>query len=115
VSWHYSSRYASGQNANYAGNITLMKWNVQGSSNVKIYGLLYDNLNRLKEGVYAEKNSGGSYTASGNYANALTYDRDGNILTPLVQVFRNPLALVFLTIMVCWFNVSDLNPLFPCL
>ncbi|MDX2072150.1 MAG: DUF6443 domain-containing protein [Haliscomenobacter sp.] len=75
------SRYASGQNANYAGNITLMKWNVQGSSNVKTYGFLYDNLNRLKEGIYAEKTSGGSYTASGNYANALTYDRDGNILT----------------------------------
>lgn len=75
------SRYASGQNANYAGNITMMKWNVQGGSNVKTYGFLYDNLNRLKEGIYAEKTSGGSYTASGNYANALTYDRDGNILT----------------------------------
>ncbi|WP_373552384.1 DUF6443 domain-containing protein [Haliscomenobacter sp.] len=75
------SRYASGQNANYAGNITMMKWNVQGSSNVKTYGFLYDNLNRLKEGIYAEKTSVGSYTASGNYANALTYDRDGNILT----------------------------------
>ncbi|HOY19142.1 MAG TPA: DUF6443 domain-containing protein [Haliscomenobacter sp.] len=75
-----SLAYQSGQNANYNGNITMMKWRTQGQTITPTYGFLYDGLNRLTSALYAEKGTS-SYSNYNRYNEAQSYDANGNILS----------------------------------
>lgn len=68
----------------FNGNIAAMKWstkNLIDAPKEKIYGFDYDALNRMTGSRYASK-SGSTWTAEGgNFDEALTYDKVGNIKT----------------------------------
>jgi|GEM_PF-2925458 len=70
--------------AQYNGNISAIQWktnNLKDTPKEKIYGFSYDALNRLEDARYATK-SGSSWTADADlFKEAMTYDRNGNIMT----------------------------------
>ena len=75
-----NSNYASGQNANYNGNITMIKSRTQGQSVTPTYGFMYDGLNRLTAAYYGEKGTS-TYSNLDRYTEYQSYDLNGNILS----------------------------------
>ncbi|WP_406844821.1 DUF6443 domain-containing protein [Flavobacterium soyae] len=71
----------SGVLALYNGNIAETQWTSASESTpvTRTYGYKYDNLNRLKEGVFKR----GTTAANNAYNETLTYDKNGNIMTLL--------------------------------
>lgn len=67
----------SGVASLYNGNISETLWATNSDNGIiRSYGYKYDNLNRLKEGVFKK-----GTTISNAYNETLTYDKNGNILT----------------------------------
>ncbi|WP_373552409.1 RHS repeat domain-containing protein [Haliscomenobacter sp.] len=75
-----NSNYASGQNANYNGNITMIKSRTQGQSVTPTYGFMYDGLNRLTAGYYGERGTS-TYSNLDRYTEVQAYDDNGNIVS----------------------------------
>ncbi|WP_373552411.1 hypothetical protein [Haliscomenobacter sp.] len=75
-----NSNYANGQNANYNGNITMIKSRTQGQSVTPTYGFMYDGLNRLTAAYYGEKGTS-TYSNLDRYTEYQSYDLNGNILS----------------------------------
>jgi RHS repeat-associated protein len=70
--------------AQYNGNISSINWstnNLMDAAKQKIYGYKYDNLNRLTLAGYATKNAGLWNADVDMFNEALTYDKNGNILS----------------------------------
>jgi RHS repeat-associated protein len=70
--------------AQFNGNISSASWattNLIDPTQQKIYGFDYDALNRLTTARYATKTAGAWTGESNSYNEALTYDKNGNILT----------------------------------
>lgn len=67
-----SLNYASGATPQFNGNISEMEWNSVKFAEPKKYTFTYDKLNRMTNAAFSN---------NGNYNEALTYDRNGNILT----------------------------------
>jgi RHS repeat-associated protein len=69
----------------YNGNISSISWstkNLVDAPNQKIYGYSYDNLNRLTLAGYAKKGTSSLWDTDVDMFNeALTYDKNGNILS----------------------------------
>ncbi|MDX2068091.1 MAG: hypothetical protein SFV55_06670 [Haliscomenobacter sp.] len=75
-----NSNYASGQNANYNGNITMIKSRTQGQSVTPTYGFMYNGLNRLTAAYYGEKGTS-TYSNLDRYTEYQSYDLNGNIVS----------------------------------
>jgi len=69
--------YSSVSSGKFNGNIAEIDWKNSAEDILKRYNYTYDNLNRLKSGLYAEPNSTNPH--NGNFDEYLTYDRNGNI------------------------------------
>jgi RHS repeat-associated protein len=68
---------------NYNGNISAVRWSSKFApdpAQEKAYSFLYDKLNRLTDGLYAEKSTTGFTQGLGNYNEEnISYDLNGNI------------------------------------
>lgn len=69
--------FTNNSTGKYNGNIAEIDWNNSSENVLKRYSYQYDNLNRLKNGFYAEPNMGNPQ--NGNFDEYLTYDLNGNI------------------------------------
>ncbi|MFA7379447.1 MAG: DUF6443 domain-containing protein [Bacteroidia bacterium] len=66
----------------FNGNISSMHWKISGSGQMlHNYVFSYDQLNQLTGAQYYALDNAASQTATGNYNEQLTYDRNGNIKT----------------------------------
>src|SRR5690606_13130774 len=67
----------------YNGNISSVAWRTQTDNTIRGYGYDYDHLNRLNYGSHLKVTRGffKNYLRDGQYAEDLTYDKNGNITT----------------------------------
>ena len=72
----------SGAQAQYNGNISQITWRVRGDANKSIYGFQYDDLNRLTNAKYVQRDGNSNYVNADDYTvSNITYDLNGNIQT----------------------------------
>jgi RHS repeat-associated protein len=77
ISYNTPSAGISGVNGLYNGNISETQWATKSDNGiVRTYGYKYDNLNRLREGIYKKQS-----TVSNAYNESMTYDKNGNIMS----------------------------------
>ncbi|WP_276378530.1 DUF6443 domain-containing protein [Flavobacterium sp. H4147] len=81
INYNTISSGITGVRALYNGNIAETYWTSASEVTpvIRGYGYKYDNLNRLKEGVFKR----GTAAANNAYNETLTYDKNGNIMTLL--------------------------------
>ena len=70
--------YGNGANANYNGNISMIKWSGAGSDK-QVYGFTYDGLNRLSLANYGLQTATSSYNLNHHYTGQYAYDDNSNI------------------------------------
>lgn len=79
ISYNTPSAGISGVNGLYNGNIAETQWaNKSDNGIVRTYGYKYDNLNRLREGIY-QKVGTNNVTVLNGYNESMDYDKNGNI------------------------------------
>lgn len=91
----------------YNGNISETYWATNSDSGIiRSYGYRYDNLNRLKDAVF--KNS---TTLANTYNEALTYDKNGNIVTLKRNGLNGSGFLLIDDLIYSYANGNDVNKL----
>ncbi|WP_276379199.1 DUF6443 domain-containing protein [Flavobacterium sp. H4147] len=74
---NYNTTTTAGVSALYNGNISETYWTSSNSETIiRGYGYAYDNLNRLRTGIFKQNGTINNY-----YDETLTYDKNGNIMT----------------------------------
>ncbi|MGI9651093.1 DUF6443 domain-containing protein [Chryseobacterium sp. RLHN22] len=75
---YHNPVYSNVSSGKFNGNIAEIDWKNSSENILKRYNYTYDNLNRLKTGLYAEPNATNPH--NGNFDEYLSYDLNGNII-----------------------------------